>query len=298
MLGPFFQILDSINAKNQAQALGLAVVIEALNRRGRDPQISDLPEGKARDVLGLIESLLPVNHWEIKGKLDVALGHYEKDVRVLSFGEKVKETAREAGKNPNVVIAANRAKKAAAIEAGKASLDALGINLDEVVGDVAKFFGLDPPEAELNQKMEDMKADTVAPLTDEEMGALDRAMPAFKNTAVARMAVATANTRVPVKFYWSGQGLASAKLTYWRWESGNHHAGRAQTVDLLLKPENVKKKGLAEFEAVVPLGVGRWAYFWEANGERYYDMGKLAPKDDGLGYYQVLEVTCIEPIYD
>ncbi len=278
--------------------MGLAVVVGALNQQGRDPQVSDLPEGKARDALALIESLLPVNHWAIKGNVDVALGHYEKEVLVLSFTEKIKEKAREASENPKVVIAANRAKKAAAIEAGKALLSAIGLNLDEVVGNVGEYFGLDLPELELNQKMEDMKADTVAPLTDDEMGELARAMPAFKNTALARMAVATANTRVPVKFYWSGQGLASAKLTYWRWTRGNHHAGAAQTVELAMKPENLNKKGLAEFEAIVPLSVGRWAYFWDISGECYYDMGKPAPKDDALGHYQVLEVTCIEPIYD
>jgi len=141
-----------------------------------------------------------------------------------------------------------------------------------------------------------MKCDPFAPLTEDEKKLLETGTAEFQSTAIARFCLATANTRVPVKFEWGGPAEKIA-VRVWKW-SESAKSGAEPVVHELSPAKN--KEGVVvpeKYEATVQLAPGRWAFQWEVDGQTFFSHGSPVPADQKDSSYKVLEVKAIKPIF-
>jgi len=290
------KILESDAVKSKVDALGLTKFMESFDPEN-DPQVADLPDGKLKDVLVQVESLLPVNEWEIVGSVSFPRGKYEKDELVLSGMEKTLNAADAKLSEPATQIAMARAKKKAAVEGLKYAISQLGIDLDALFGNVMELFGVDLPQTDLNAKIADMECDVFEPLSDDELALLETGTTEFKSTAIARFCIATENTKVPVKFEWKGP-LENGKVPVWRFDKNKHRVNLDKPMEVALTPKAAKKDGekapVNHFEGTLKLSPGRYAYVWEVDGKTYFEQGSATPEGDNA-CYKIFEVAAIKP---
>jgi len=292
------KILESDAIKSKLDMFGLKGIYEKLLEEfdaGNDPQIGDLPEGKFKDALVLLEGSLPVNKWAIDADVNVSRGKYEGDERILTGTEKFAEAAAKKMAEPKTQIALARAKKKIQIEAMKAAFNQLGIDLDAILGDVFSIFGVDPPELELNAKIADMECDVFEPLSEEEQKLLETGTPEFKSTAIARYCVATDNTKVPVRFEWRGPSEKAA-VRVWKWSEAKKQS-QPIVAELVSKKDKKGEVVPNTWETTLQLSPGRWAFQWEVDGNVFYSFGNPVPADKKDNSYKVLEVKAIKPIF-
>jgi len=292
------KLLESEAIKSKLEILHLKDIYEKLLEQfeaGNDPQIADLPDGKFKEALVLLEASLPVNKWAIEPHVTVMRGKWVDNQRELGAGEKIAEAAAKKLAEPETQIAIARAKKKAAVEGIKFAFNQLGIDLDAIFGDIFELFGVEPPKLDLDNMIEDMKCDVFAPLSEDEKKLLETGSAEFKSTAIARFCIATANTKVPVKFEWSGPAEKLA-VRVWKWSESNsapepqlHELAPFKNKEGVVVPE--------KFEATVQLAPGRWAFQWEVDGQTFFSHGNPVPADKKDSSFKVLEVTAIKPIF-
>jgi len=244
-----------------------------------------------------IESLLPVNDWEITPKVEIATGVYQGDELILTGMQKTTEAIKAKAREPRNQIAMARLKKKAAVTAAQTVISQLGIDLNAIFGDVMELFGIDMPEVDLNAKVADMEVDIFEPLSDEELALLETGTAEFKSTAIARFCRATENTKVPVKVEWHGP-VENAKVKFWRFDKKKKRINVDKPIEVALTAKKAKKDGEKapenQWEGTVNLAPGRWAYTFDVDGKQFYGYGDAIPEGKE-GCYKVLEVICIEP---
>lgn len=293
------KILESDAIKSKLELFHLKDIYEKLLgefEAGNDPQIGDLPDGKFKDALVLLEGALPVNKFAIEPSINIQRGKYEGDERILTGLEKAAETASKKLAEPKSQIAIARAKKKIAVEAMKAAFNQLGIDLDAILGDIFGIFGVDPPELELNAKIADMECDIFEPLSEEENALLETGTAEFKSTAIARYCVATDNTRVPVYFTWGGP-VEKAAVRLWKWSEQKKRSEPIVTELTAIKDKKTGEPVPNRWEATVQLSPGRWAIQWEVDGKVYFESGAPVPEDKKESSYKILEVNVVKPIF-
>jgi len=292
------KILESDAIKSKLDMFGLKGIYEKLLEQfkaGNDPQLSDLPDGKFKDALVLLEGALPVNKWAVEPSVKVQRGKYEGDERIMSSMEKFAEEADKKMSEPAMQIAAARLKKKVAVEAIKAAFNQLGISLDEILGNIFELFGVDPPQLDLDAKIEDMKCDILEPLSEDEKAQLETGTAEFKSTALARYCVATDNTRVPIRFEWRGPAEKAA-VRFWKW-SEKVKASAPQVSEFVPVKNDKGEVVPNKFETTVQLSPGRWAYQFEVDGAVFWDFGAPVPVEKKDNSYRVMEVLAVKPIF-
>jgi len=294
------KILESDPVKNNLEKFGLDKLMWEADK---DPQIEDLPDGNFKKALTTLEGLLPVNKWEIAASVEIPIGKYANHELRLTAFEKGRVELKEFADKPENQVKIARLKKKAAVEAAKMLLQELGISLDEILGNVFEVFGIDPPQVDLDAKLNDMGGDVLAPLSEDEKALIETGTHEFKSTALARYCVATQNTRVPVRYQYRSPGVTKALVRLWPFKKHGkgHGEGKAhgEAIEVALEPKKPEKEGKEApkdtYECVVPLAPGRWAYQFDVDGKVFYSYGEAVPEGDTKGHYRVLEVAAVKP---